>query len=65
MTNESLNPYYSGSYSLIDRRTAAITECLVGLNPYYSGSYSLICVYWYVLTLTAIVLILIILEVTL
>ena len=38
----SLNPYYSGSYSLILRVKYTPFWGKVSLNPYYSGSYSLI-----------------------
>ena len=39
--NAGLNPYYSGSYSLIVLEGRQ-TPMLKSLNPYYSGSYSLI-----------------------
>ena len=38
---ESLNPYYTGSYSMSCWRRLTICANWRGLNPYYTGSYSM------------------------
>ena len=62
--SNSLNPYYTGSYSMRFKLMAnnVTEECL---NPYYTGSYSMRSSRRHVLVCLDTVLILIILEVTL
>ncbi len=59
----SLNPYYTGSYS-IRCNAQDVYNIALGLNPYYTGSYS-ISTQTHTRSERRTVLILIILEVTL
>ena len=37
----SLNPYYTGSYSMSELSHDVLNPARVRLNPYYTGSYSM------------------------
>ena len=39
--SRSLNPYYTGSYSMSKTDLDKLADAVVGLNPYYTGSYSM------------------------